>query len=125
MIAALTKRGRVVQSFKVGPDLIDSAYLSHLSHRPCRNLDGWMLGGDGVAPGHCAMVVQGADVAIIAGAHGLFDGHGLADGEFAGSTAEVAHLIDSPVVLVLDAGTMGETAAAIALGMRILTRRST
>ncbi|HEV7677000.1 MAG TPA: cobyrinate a,c-diamide synthase [Candidatus Dormibacteraeota bacterium] len=127
LVAALAGRGRTVQTFKVGPDLIDSAYLSHASRRPCRNLDAWMLGGNGLRRS-LAQGSMGADAAIIEGDRGLFDGHGLspdaarATGAYAfpGSTAEVARLASSPVVLVLDVRMMAETAAAVALGVRQL-----
>jgi cobyrinic acid a,c-diamide synthase len=127
LATALARRGRIVQTFKVGPDLIDSAYLSHASRRPCRNLDGWMLGGNGLRRA-LAQGSMGADCAVIEGVMGIFDGHGLSPDEarasgaypFPGSTAEVAHLADSPVVLVLDVTAMGETAAAVALGVRQL-----
>jgi len=127
LVAALARRGRTVQTFKVGPDLIDSAYLSHASRRPCRNLDAWMLGGNGVRRA-LAQGSMGADCAVIEGVMGVFDGHGLSSEEarasgsypFPGSTAEVARLADSPVVLVLNVTSMGETAAAVALGVRQL-----
>ncbi|HZS15162.1 MAG TPA: cobyrinate a,c-diamide synthase [Candidatus Dormibacteraeota bacterium] len=127
LVAALARRGRVVQTFKVGPDLIDSAYLSHASRRPCRNLDAWMLGATGLRRA-LAQGSTGADAAVIEGVMGVFDGHGLSPDEaratgaypFPGSTAEVARLADSPVVLVLDVTAMGETAAAVALGVRQL-----
>lgn len=127
LVAALARRGRTVQTFKVGPDLIDSAYLSHVSRRPCRNLDAWMLGPAGVRRS-LAQGSMGADAAVIEGVMGIFDGHGLSPDEarnageypFPGSTAEVARLADSPVVLVLDVTAMGETAAAVALGVRQL-----
>jgi cobyrinic acid a,c-diamide synthase len=127
LVTALARRGHTVQTFKVGPDLIDSAYLSHASRRPCRNLDAWMLGGNGLRRS-LAQGSAGADSAVIEGVMGIFDGHGLSPDEarntgsypFPGSTAEVARLADSPVVLVLDVTAMGETAAAVALGVRQL-----
>jgi cobyrinic acid a,c-diamide synthase len=127
LVAALARRGRTVQTFKVGPDLIDSAYLSHVSRRPCRNLDAWMLGPAGLRRS-LSQGSMGADAAVIEGVMGVFDGHGLSPDEartagsypFPGSTAEVARLADSPVVLVLDVTAMGETAAAVALGVRQL-----
>ena len=124
LTAALSRRGRRVQTFKVGPDLVDSAYLAHVSGRPCRNLDAWLLGADGVRRALARGSVE-ADCAIVEGALGIFDCHGLRPEEgrpgayqFPGSTAEVARLVGTPVVLVLDVAAMGETAAAIALGVR-------
>jgi len=127
LTAALGLRGRTVQTFKVGPDLIDSAYLAHVSGRPCRNLDAWMLGEGGVRRS-LARGTSGADMAIIEGSAGIFDGHGLhaedarASGvhPFPGSTAELARMARSPVALVLDVSMMGETAAAVALGVKHL-----
>src|SRR5579864_1844452 len=122
LVAALCARGRTVQTFKVGPDFIDCAYLAHASRRPCRNLDSWMLGEAGVRR-TLARGVMSADCAVVEGVGGLYDGHGKGDTgspstAFPGSTAEVARLIAAPVVLVLDAWYMGETAAAIALGIK-------
>jgi cobyrinic acid a,c-diamide synthase len=122
IVTALRERGRTVQTFKVGPDFNDCAYLAHASRRPCRNLDAWMLGGDGVRRSF-THGLEGADVAVVEGVMGLFDSHGAGDGSahpYPGSTAEVAELIGAPVVLVLDVAGMGETAAAIALGLRQL-----
>lgn len=127
LTAALGARGRIVQTFKVGPDLIDSAYLSHASRRPCRNLDAWMLGPAGLRRA-LAQGTMNADCAVIEGVMGIFDGHGLSPDDaratgaypFPGSTAEAARLASSPVVLVLDVTSMAETAAAVALGVRQL-----
>ncbi len=125
LVAALRSRGREVQTFKVGPDFIDCAYLAHASRRPCRNIDSWMLGDAGVRRS-LAQGVVGADCAVIEGVGGFYDGHGMyseagaASGSFPGSTAEVARLISAPAVLVLDAWAMGETAAAVALGIKQL-----
>ena len=126
LTAALRARGRTVQTFKVGADFIDSAYLAHASRRSCRNLDSWLLGPDGVrrSLAHGAI---GADCVIVEGAMGVLDGHGMTaetpesnPREFPGSTLEVARLISAPVVLVVDAWSMGETAAAAALGIKEL-----
>jgi cobyrinic acid a,c-diamide synthase len=127
LVAALCRRGRTVQTYKVGPDLVDSAYLAHVSGRPCRNLDPWLLGDTGVRRALSGGTV-GADCAVIEGVMGVFDCHGLrpepsralAGHPFPGSTAEVAELARAPVILVLDVSSMGETAAAVALGVRQL-----
>ena len=119
LINAFARRGKQIQTFKVGPDFIDSAYLAHASGTPCRNLDAWMLGSANLRQSF-ARGISGADMAIIEGTVGLFDGHGSAQGEehrFPGSTAQVAELIGAPVLLVIDVTAMGETAAAIACGM--------
>jgi cobyrinic acid a,c-diamide synthase len=128
LTAALRARGRTVQTFKVGADFIDTAYLAHASRRPCRNLDSWLLGTDGVRRS-LAHGSLGADRVIVEGAMGILDGHGMApedsassSPEFPGSTLEVARIIAAPVVLVVDAWAMGETAAAAALGIKQLDR---
>lgn len=125
LTAALRTRGRTVQTFKVGADFIDTAYLAHASRRPCRNLDSWVLGAEGVRRSlmHGAI---GADRVIVEGAMGLLDGHGMpadraaSPTDFPGSTLEVARIIGAPVVLVVDAWAMGETAAAAVLGIKQL-----
>jgi cobyrinic acid a,c-diamide synthase len=128
LVGALRRRGRSVQTFKVGPDFVDCAYLAHASRRPCRNLDSWMLGRDG-AVSSFVHGVSDADCAVVEGTMGIFDGHGGAQdgagadgggGAFPGSTAELARLIGAPVVLVVDVASSAETAAAIALGVRQL-----
>ena len=63
LTAALRDRGRTVQTFKVGADFIDTAYLAHASRRPCRNLDSWLLGPEGVRHSF-AHGALGADCAI-------------------------------------------------------------
>jgi cobyrinic acid a,c-diamide synthase len=126
LTTALRARGRTVQTFKVGADFIDTAYLAHASRRPCRNLDSWLLGPEGVqrSLAHGAI---GADCVIVEGAMGVLDGHGMAPEdtasstrEFPGSTLELARIIAAPIVLVVDAWAMGETAAAAALGIKQL-----
>ena len=104
-----------MQGFKVGPDYIDPSYHALASGRPGRNLDAFLSGPELIAP-----LVRhgsaGADVAVIEGVMGMFDG-ASGRGELA-STAHVAKLLQAPVVLVVDAGAMARSAAAIVHGYR-------
>lgn len=115
LIGALRARGLVVQGFKVGPDYIDPSFHAAASGRPPRNLDAFMSGEELIAP-LARHGMAGADVAVIEGVMGLFDG-ASGRGELA-STAHVAKLLDAPVVLVLDASAMARSAAAIVHGFR-------
>jgi cobyrinic acid a,c-diamide synthase len=113
LIGALRARGLTVQGFKVGPDYIDPSHHALASGRPGRNLDAFLSGPELIAPlaRHGA---QGADVAVIEGVMGMFDG-ASGRGELA-STAHVAKLLRAPVLLVLDASAMARSAAAIVHG---------
>ena len=115
VIGALRARGQVVQGFKVGPDYIDPSYHALASGRPGRNLDAFLSGPELIEPlvRHGA---AGADVAVVEGVMGLFDG-ASGRGELA-STAHVAKLLDAPVLLVVDAASMARSAAAIVHGYR-------
>ncbi len=113
LIAALRSRGQVVQGFKVGPDYIDPSYHAMASGRPGRNLDAFLSGPELIAP-LFAHGAAGADIAVIEGVMGLFDG-ASGRGELA-STAHVAKLLDAPVLLVIDAAAMARSAAAIVHG---------
>jgi cobyrinic acid a,c-diamide synthase len=113
LIGALRARGLRVQGFKVGPDYIDPSHHALASGRAGRNLDAFLSGEELIAPlfRHGA---RGADVAVVEGAMGLFDG-ASGRGELA-STAQVAKLLRAPVLLVVDASAMARSAAAMVHG---------
>jgi cobyrinic acid a,c-diamide synthase len=110
LMAALRRRGHRVAPFKVGPDYIDPGYHTLASGRPGRNLDPVLCGEPLIGP-LFAHGTQGADIAVIEGVMGLFDGRIGTDGF--GSTAHVAQLLGAPVVLVVD--TRGHSASLAAL----------
>jgi cobyrinic acid a,c-diamide synthase len=120
VIGALRARGHVVQGFKVGPDYIDPSYHALASGRPGRNLDAFLSGPELMEPlvRHGG---EGADIAVVEGVMGLFDG-ASGRGELA-STAHVAKLLDAPVLLVVDAASMARSAAAIVHGYRTFDPR--
>lgn len=113
LMAALTRAGHAVAPFKVGPDFIDPSYHRLATGRPGRNLDAYMSGPELIAP-LALHGSAGADLAIVEGVMGLFDG-ASGSGELA-STAHVAKLLRAPVVLVVDASAMARSVAAIVHG---------
>lgn len=113
LMAAFAEAGLAVSPHKVGPDYIDPGYHALATGRPGRNLDAYMCGPDRIAPLflHGA---RGADLAVVEGVMGLFDGaSGM--GELA-STAHVAKLLRAPVVLVVDASSQSRSVAALVHG---------
>jgi cobyrinic acid a,c-diamide synthase len=112
LCAALTAQGLSVQAFKKGPDYIDPMWLGQASARPCLNLDPYLMTSEQIAA--CfSHYVTGADISIVEGNKGLYDGLAL-DGS--NSNAALAHLLDLPVVLVLDARGMTRGIAPLILG---------
>jgi cobyrinic acid a,c-diamide synthase len=113
IIAGLRSRGLTVQPFKCGPDFIDGEHLARVAKRAARNLDTWMLDAQANREIFCR-ASTGCDVVIVEGMMGLFDG--VSGGSEEGSTAEIAKLLDLPVVLVLDAGNSARSIAAVVRG---------
>ncbi|MEM7348916.1 MAG: cobyrinate a,c-diamide synthase, partial [Chloroflexota bacterium] len=113
LIAALRRHGQSIQPFKAGPDYIDPTYHTLAAGRSCRNIDTWM-----VPPSRALSLfdqaVQTADLAVIEGVMGVFDGFSYETEE--GSSAQIAKLTGAPVLLVLDVGKMARSAGAIAYG---------
>ena len=118
LLAALRTRGLTVQSFKVGPDYIDLGYHRLASGRTGHNLDTWLVPEARLAE-IFARECAGADIAVIEGVMGLYDGgrRGIS------STAAIAKALDAPVLLVIDAKSVGASAAATALGFRVYDSR--
>jgi len=113
IMACMRRRGLKVAPFKVGPDFIDPGYHRLVCGRPSINLDGWICPSEFVRETfeHHA---GGADIAVIEGVMGLFDGiNGVSD---KGSTAHIARITGSPVVLVVDARGQARSAAALVRG---------
>lgn len=105
-----------LQSFKVGPDFIDPLYHKAVTGRPSYNLDSFLLSEDTISS---SFYSKNFDIAIIEGVMGLFDGLGP---DFYGSTAHIAKIIGSPVILVIDGGRLSYSAAAILHGFKNLDK---
>ncbi len=118
LAAALRTRGHAVQPFKKGPDYIDPLWLTAAAGRACRNLDLYLSPPDEVR-GAFAQACAGAEIALVEGNKGLYDGLSL-DGS--NSNAAVARLLDLPVVLVLDARGMTRGIAPLILGYQAFDR---
>ncbi|OKP72695.1 cobyrinic acid a,c-diamide synthase [Paenibacillus sp. P3E] len=117
LLRAFARRGLTVQAFKCGPDYIDPAYHAAVTGRPARNLDAWMTSSEYMLE-YYLRSSEAADLSVIEGVMGLYDGKEAT--ALTGSTAEIALLTDSPVLLVVDVRSMGRSAAAIVLGFQLL-----
>ncbi|MCY3537602.1 MAG: cobyrinate a,c-diamide synthase [Cyanobacteria bacterium MAG IRC4_bin_6] len=114
LTAALRQRGLTVQTFKVGPDYLDSQLLGALSGRPCRNLDPLLCGEPWLRAAfhHWGRTT---DACLVEGVMGLYDGLGPSQ---EGSTAHVARLLDLPLLFVVDAARQGASIRALVAGFR-------
>ena len=112
LVAALRRRGLCPSVFKKGPDYIDSGWLSMGAKRPCYNLDQYLCHRD-IVLGSFMRRSEGSGIAVVEGNRGLFDG---VDNQGSYSSAELAKLLSSPVILIIDCVKMTGTAAALVKG---------
>jgi len=115
LMLALRKQGFKVQPFKVGPDFIDTTLHKQVCGVPSRNLDTWLLPSK-LIPEILANSTRSHSIAVIEGVMGLYDGFGGA--RDAASTAQIAKLLKTPIVLIVDAERMARSAAAVVLGFK-------
>ncbi|NTW77572.1 MAG: cobyrinic acid a,c-diamide synthase, partial [Syntrophaceae bacterium] len=113
LTGALCRRGYKVQTFKVGPDFLDPTYLAVVSGRPCYNLDSWMMDKEHIQ-NLFDRVTRDADIAVIEGVMGLFDGSDTSTTQ--GSTAQIADWLDAPVLLIVNSRGMSRSFAALVKG---------
>ncbi|MEK4026652.1 cobyrinate a,c-diamide synthase [Mammaliicoccus sciuri] len=121
IMRALMKRGLTVQGFKCGPDYIDPTYHTAVTKRPSRNIDSFMMEHE-VIRAIVARASQGADVAIIEGVMGFYDGKSPLSNE--GSAADISEITKSPVILIVNAASMARSVAAIVKGFQLLDESS-
>jgi cobyrinic acid a,c-diamide synthase len=115
LLAALRRRGVRVRAAKAGPDYIDPAFHAAASGAPSLNLDSWAM-APALLDGLARAASQDADLLVIEGVMGLFDGVAAAP-DRSGSTADLAARFGLPVLLVLDVSGQSQTAAAVARGV--------
>jgi cobyrinic acid a,c-diamide synthase len=115
LMTTLKEAGLRVQAFKIGPDYIDPSHHRAATGRPSENLDSWMVPKDQIIE-LFTRAATGADLAVIEGVMGLYDG--ISGLDETGSTAQIAEILHCPVILVIDAHDVARTAAAIVLGYK-------
>ncbi|MGF7184557.1 cobyrinic acid a,c-diamide synthase [Desulfitispora alkaliphila] len=118
LLSALTSKGKKVQSFKKGPDYIDPSWMSAITGRDCCNLDSVMMTDEMITESFIENS-KNADIGIVEGAMGLYDGFDL---EGSGSTAQIAKVLKAPVILVVDCTRMTRSAAATVMGYQHFDR---
>jgi len=116
ILAAWKKGGKRVVPFKKGPDYIDAAWLTLAAEQPCHNLDTFLMGREQVLRSFFQNAVKGS-ISLIEGSRGLYDGMDLQGTQ---STAELAKLLQAPVILIVDCDKVTRTAAAMVLGCQRL-----
>jgi cobyrinic acid a,c-diamide synthase len=119
IMAALTRKGRKVVPFKVGPDYIDPGFHRFVTGNPSYNLDSWLLSENTLRHLFLRNAVEG-DISIIEGVMGLYDG--LGSEKDMGSSAHVSKILKIPVILVIDGKGISSSAAAQVLGYTLYDR---
>ncbi|WP_066634108.1 cobyrinate a,c-diamide synthase [Desulfolucanica intricata] len=114
LAALITNKNLTIQPYKKGPDFIDPSWMTRITGRACRNLDSYLMSKETIKESFIRGAFD-ADIGIVEGAMGLFDGVDL---EGSGSTAEIAKAICSPVVLVVDTTRMTRSVAALVKGFQ-------
>lgn len=114
LIAALKESGKIIAPFKKGPDYIDAGWLALAAGRPCHNLDTFLITPDNVKKSFFSKALH-SDISVIEGNRGLFDGIDMSGNT---STAEIAKLLDAPVILCLDCTKTTRTMAAVVCGCK-------
>jgi len=120
LMAALTKRGKKVQPFKIGPDYIDPSYHTKATGIISRNLDSWFV-EDQTLKELFLRASCDADLSIVEGVMGFYDGFGSLEDR--GSTAHTAKVLDAPVILLINAAKMARSVAAIIKGYQVLDEK--
>ena len=111
LLSALRGRGQEVQPFKVAMDYIDPSYHTWITGRSCRNLDGYLMTPAAIREIY-AHAAQNVDISVIEGVRGLYEGY---DGDL-GSTAQIAKMLKTPVIFVVDARSITRSCAALVKG---------
>ena len=115
LISSWAKKNKLnIQTFKIGPDYLDSQYLSLITGKPCRNLDKFLSGSDWIRNTYQEFA-ESSDLVLIEGVMGLFDGIGNTKD---GSSASIAKLLNIPVILVVDASRQSASLAALVKGFK-------
>ncbi len=119
IMQALTKRNLKVQPYKVGPDYIDPSYHTFITGRYSRNLDSYMLDDEKIK--HIVKnSSKDADISVIEGVMGLYDGYGVDLDDC--TSSYTSKLLKTPVILVINAKAMATSAAAMVLGYKMLDK---
>ncbi|CAJ37157.1 Ni-sirohydrochlorin a,c-diamide synthase [Methanocella arvoryzae] len=119
IMALLKEQGKTVQPFKVGLDYIDPSYHSMITGKQGGNLDGYLMSDKAIAEAFVHSS-EGSDISIIEGVRGLYEGlESLSD---VGSTAQIAKVLKTPVILIVDAQSITRSTAAIVKGYRDFDR---
>uniref|UniRef100_A0A7C3ISR6 Cobyrinate a,c-diamide synthase n=1 Tax=Candidatus Methanomethylicus mesodigestus TaxID=1867258 RepID=A0A7C3ISR6_9CREN len=120
LLRILSTKGRLIQPFKIGPDYIDPMYHRIAADRPCRNLDSWIMDERTVVSSFVSGSI-GSDFAVIEGVRGLYEGESPVGDE--GSTAHVAKILKSPVIVVLNCHSLTRSAAAQLMGLKAMDKQ--